>query len=259
MVPTTPKVYLIANTVMRMEHTCDWLKELGGMVCLNHITGSLAESLIELAARRCYRAFDVGLNPNVTKIRKSSEDYHANILTQGHGSVLEHSSATFAIECCSRVFTHELVRHRPGMAYSQESLRYVRLTKLGFEIPEVIANNVNALATFMETIDTLEKAQTRLALAFDIDNIPDFKTKKVLTSTFRRIAPMGLSTGIVMTANFRALRWLIEHRTVAGTVEDEMQRIMGMIADICIHEWPMVFGDFTRLEDGTYVPKYHKV
>ena len=34
----------------------------------------------------------------------------------------------------SRVFTHELVRHRAGSAFSQESLRYVRLTDIGFRV-----------------------------------------------------------------------------------------------------------------------------
>ena len=36
----------------------------------------------------------------------------------------------------SRVATHELVRHRAGVAVSQESLRFVRLDDLPFWFPE---------------------------------------------------------------------------------------------------------------------------
>ena len=47
-------------------------------------------------------------------------------LASGHESVLEHWSATFAIEGISRACSHQLVRHRVA-SYSQQSQRYVRL------------------------------------------------------------------------------------------------------------------------------------
>lgn len=257
MIQTTPKVYLLASTDVSMWGVREWLTDVDGYECLSHVTGTPAERLIELAGRRCYKAFKAGLNPNVKTIRENSEDYHANLLKQRHGSVLEHSSTTFAIEYCSRVFTHELVRHRVGMAYSQESLRYVRLTQLGIGIPDCIKNNEEAMGVFTDTVEYAEHAQRRLSAIFDIDELT-FAEKKILTSAFRRIAPIGLSTGIVMTANFRALRWLIEHRT-GPEVESEMRVIMGMVANIAMQTWPMVFGDFTRMEDGSYVTPNHKV
>ena len=257
MIETKPSVYLIAHTTLTPEYEV-WLKEIGGDTCLSHIDGQDSERLIELAARRCYLSFAPSLNPNVKKVRTSSEDYHRNILSSGHGSVLEHASATFAIEKVSRVFTHEIVRHRVGVAYSQESLRYVRLTELGFSIPDCIKQSDEAIELFRETVVYLEEQQYQLAHMFDIDNMNEFSGKKILTSAFRRIAPMGLSTGIVVTANFRALRWLIEHRT-SPAAEAEMREVMGMVADICMKEWPMVFGDFTRSANGTYAPQYSKV
>ena len=44
----------------------------------------------------------------------------------GHGSVFEHAYVNFIVTDCSRVFTHELVRHRVGTAFSQTSGHYVR-------------------------------------------------------------------------------------------------------------------------------------
>jgi thymidylate synthase (FAD) len=221
------------------------------------VAGSDAERLIEYAARRCYLSFTPGLNPNVVAIRRDSRLYHENILKQAHGSVLEHANVTFAIEFVSRVFTHELVRHRVGIAYSQESLRYVRLTNLKFRIPECIEINPEAKALFLEAVSYLETCQQQLAKLFAIDDTKDFAGKKILTSAFRRIAPIGLATGIVVTCNFRTLRWLIEHRSTQAA-EEEIREVMGMLAQIAVKHWPFVFGDFTE-EQGTWIPKYHKV
>ncbi len=45
------------------------------------------------------------------------------LIKRGHGSPLEHSSYTFFIEGCSRVCSHQLVRHRLA-SYTQQSMRY---------------------------------------------------------------------------------------------------------------------------------------
>ncbi|MEB3851831.1 MAG: FAD-dependent thymidylate synthase [Desulfurococcales archaeon] len=45
------------------------------------------------------------------------------LIRRGHGSPLEHSSYTLAAEGCSRVCTHQLVRHRLA-SYTQQSQRY---------------------------------------------------------------------------------------------------------------------------------------
>ena len=97
-----------------------------------------AELLVEFGGRSCYRSWEPGLNPNVRKIRTDQREYFANILRSGHGSVLEHANYSFALRNVSRVFTHELVRHRAGSAFSQESLRYVRLTDIGFRVPPAL-------------------------------------------------------------------------------------------------------------------------
>ena len=257
-----PKVYLLAETRIypggSIPNYKDWLNELGGSEVLDNMSGSDAEQLIELAARRCYKSFKPGLNPNVKKVRTDSAEYHENILKSAHGSVLEHSSATFAFEFVSRVFTHELVRHRQGVAYSQESLRYVRLTDLGFRMPKSIADEPAARALFEKTVAQLEKAQEQLAEIFKIDETAGFEAKKILTSAFRRIAPIGLATGIVATFNFRALRWVIEHRTTVHA-EEEIREAVGMVAEIAAAKWPWVFGDFKKDEQGQWVPRYRKV
>ena len=49
------------------------------------------------------------------------------VLDSGHQSVAEHVSFTFAIEGISRSCSHQLVRHRAGIVFSQQSQRYVEI------------------------------------------------------------------------------------------------------------------------------------
>src|ERR671931_1177762 len=76
------------------------------------------ELLVEFAGRACYRSWEPGLNPNVSKVRTDQREYFENLLRSAHGSVLEHANYTLVFRNASRVFTHELVRHRAGSAFS---------------------------------------------------------------------------------------------------------------------------------------------
>ena len=185
-----------------------FLKALGAS---EWVTGECTdgEKLVEVAGRVCYRSFVEGLNPNVTQIRKGNRSYLANPLKQGHHSVLEHVSDTFGIRL-TRVDTHELVRHWVGVAYSQESLRYVRLDKLNMYWPAAFDIHPEAkklLKIFQATAEKLENVQLELAQILDLDNM-GFDAKKKLTSSMRRLVPIGLMTTIVVAAN-TCSRWAI--------------------------------------------------
>jgi len=99
------------------------------------------DMLVEVAGRLCYASWKPydgteKTNPNVTKVRQGNEQYIVNIIKSGHGSVFEHVNFTFALMGVSRVLTHELVRHRAGCAYSQASMRYIRLQEFDLVLPE---------------------------------------------------------------------------------------------------------------------------
>lgn len=263
----TPKVYKVAETKLLNEGVLAWLTDLGGEECLAHVTGDDKEKLIEFAGRRCYKSFKEGLNPNVTKIRKDSDLYHENVLKSGHGSILEHASVSYAFENVSRVFTHEAVRHRAGVAISQESLRYVRLTDMGFWVPEVFKSQgeekyAKALEILTTTVKQCEKAQKDLSDLFEIETMTDFNKKKALTSAFRRVAPDGLATGILLTFNFRALRHVLTMRT-GRHAEEELRLTFGQVAEMAIRDYPAIFGDFEKIDTGDglfeYKPKFEKV
>ena len=214
------------------------------------------ELVVEFGGRACYRSWEPGLNPNVTRVRTDQREYFANILRSAHGSVLEHANWSFALRSVSRVFTHELVRHRAGSAFSQESLRYVRLTDIGFRVPPALEPLREQVLSIVEQ---LEEFQVNAAeqLGIEEDGVP-FHVKKEVTSALRRLAPIGLSTDILWTANARTLRHVIEMRTAEGA-EEELRLVFDTIARIMQAEAPGLFQDFTRSEDGAWVPEHRKV
>ena len=206
----------------------------------------------------CYRSWEPGLNPNVTRIRTDQAKYLENILASAHGSVLEHVSFTFVLHNVSRVLTHELVRHRPGTAVSQESLRFVRLADIPIWFPEWAREDEELMKRAGTLLAEMENFQRWMAEHFGLDaeGVP-FHEKKHKTSFMRRFAPDGVATGLVWSANVRTLRHTIESRTDPGA-EEEIRLVFGKIGELMRAEAPALFGDY-EIRDGAWVPGWRKV
>jgi thymidylate synthase (FAD) len=259
---TSPTVHLIARPQVDLDGMRAYLDLVGGGSWLDRRVEAEggapnpAQLLVEFGGRVCYRSWEPGLNANVTRVRTDQTEYLANLISSQHGSVLEHASFTFAFRSVSRVFTHELVRHRAGSAFSQESLRYVRLTDIGFRVPPALEPIRDQVVSLVETLQEFQvEAADRLGL--DEDGLP-FSVKKEITSALRRLAPIGLSTDIVWTANVRTLRHVIEMRTAPGA-EEELRLVFDEVAQIAKREAPGLFQDFSREPDGSWVPAHRKV
>jgi thymidylate synthase (FAD) len=111
----------------------------------------------------------------------------------------------------------------------------------------------------LSIVEQLEEFQVDAAAKLGIDEqgVP-FHVKKEVTSALRRLAPIGLSTDIVWTANVRTLRHVIEMRTAEGA-EEELRFVFDRIARVMQAEAPMLFQDFAPAEDGAWVPENRKV
>src|SRR3989338_1089391 len=177
-----PQVFLIGETRVVEEGLQAYLDHIGVPDWVSDAPTD-TERIIEVMGRVCYRSWVPGMNRNVTKVREHNSDYLANVLNVRHGSVIEHPVMNFVFADVSRVFTHELVRRRVGVAISQESLRFVRLEDLGQWLPTVIREDERAVEIFVRTLEELERLQLELARHFGLDDegVP-FKKQKVITS-----------------------------------------------------------------------------
>lgn len=257
-----PQVYLIGAPALDYDEIEEYLKEVGGESWMERVDtdgDADAQNLVEFAGRFCYRSWEPGLNPNVTRIREDQDRYLENILASAHGSVLEHAQFTFALHNVSRVFTHEQVRHRVGTAISQESLRFVRLDDLSFWFPDWAREDDELYEKALRLIGQMEDFQMWMAGHFGLDDEGrTFAHKKAKTSFMRRFAPEGLATGMVWSANLRTLRHTIETRTAKGA-EEEIRIIFDRIGQIMQRECPLLFRDYQVTDDGEWIPGWRKV
>jgi len=244
-----PKVFLVGETRIIEQGLQDYLEHVGATNWKTDAPSD-SEKLAEVMGRLCYRSFEPGMNPNVTRVREGNATYLSNIINVGHGSVVEHPVLNFIFSDVSRVVTHELVRHRAGTAMSQESLRFVRLDKLSAYMPMCIEENDEGMQIFVKTMEQLEELQNTLAKVYDIENEQKFAVKKKLTSAFRRVAPIGLATTIGWSCNFRTLRHVLENRTDPHA-EEEIRYLFAEVFNVVKDRYPNLLGDYeTEMVDG---------
>ena len=253
------KIYLIAKTEIE-DGFNEYLSDIKQNEWMFNILTDSSDLLVEFAGRLCYKSWapydgTSGTNPNVKKVRTGNKKYIKNILSSGHGSVLEHVNLTFLCTGVSRVFTHELVRHRAGCAYSQESLRYCRLEHMEVILPDI--DEQSGMLYAKEAIEKLKVEIGHLNTLLIKDDMPFFK-KKELTSWIRRICPIGISTNILFTANVRALRHMIALRT-SSSAEVEIREVFTKIAHLCKEAAPNLFQDIMFLPSGSIDFQHRKV
>ncbi len=78
------------------------------------------------------------------------------LVENGHYSVLEFAGAVWLIEC-SRVCTHQLVRHRIA-SYLQESQRYVNYTKQEIRVIDMPGLNIDVVKQAIEAYESAVKS-----------------------------------------------------------------------------------------------------
>jgi thymidylate synthase (FAD) len=115
-------------------------------------------------------------------------------------ALLDHVVYMFEIEDCSRVTTHQLVRHRMA-SYDQESQRFSAATREGFVTPPTIRGNEGALNAYDEALKAVYSAYEKMVAA----GVPKEDARYVL--------PSGIKTKLVMTLNARSLMHIVWQRT----------------------------------------------
>ena len=249
MIYTEPRISLLARpSFSEPEHLkVDWLGE-----------STDGERLAEFAGRLCYMSQK---NP----AKRATRDYLENIKKQGHGSVLEHANYSLLLEGVSRSLTHELVRHRAGFAYSQLSQRYVDESEANFVVPPAIIGDETLEAQWRSQIEEAQRSYVRLVeqlmerYGWVTDKV---HRRKMAREAARGVLPNSTETKIVVTANARAWRTMLELRSSEGA-ELEIRRCAVAILQLLSRETPAFFSDFEiySAEDRREAARirYHKV
>lgn len=255
---TKPGVYLVGKQMAQTGEIDRFLADHG--VSWSSDTSVAAELLTETAGRVCYMSF--------AKPRPGGNATYLNHIKEvGHGSVLEHGVWNLLLTGLSRSLTHELVRHRAGFGYSQLSQRYVDESVAEYVEPDIIANDPELHAVFVDAVTHAHAAYVKLAemlneklgdrvtataamLPVDADRTT---RRKAARQAARSVLPNATETKIFVTANARALRHFLEQRG-SRHAEPEIRKLADAILDLLQKDSPNLFGDYERtpLPDGTF-------
>ena len=154
--------------------------------------------LVYTACRTCYSE----LEPQEIFRRAASGEVASasmqkligNVIESGHGSTIEHIVFTFAISGVSRTLSHQLVRHRAGVAFDQQSQRYVKYKGAATMLPATIAEaDPDLRGRYEEQVDGALGLYGELVGA----GVPG--------EDARFVFPNATRTNLVMTTNLRAL------------------------------------------------------
>lgn len=239
-----PKVFFIGATALDYQAIQDYLEETDQLEFVEEINQALREGLnpgeilCSFYAKLCYASLTDRKNKNITKTR-SIHDNILGTIDSGHGSVLEHCNLNFIMTNCSRVFTHELVRHRVGTAFSQTSGRFVRNDVLKIVVDPILEPVYEEVE---EIRKTLEKCYKLMEAKLGLELMTDFNKKKKLTSALRRMMPNGQANEIGFSVNLRTLRQTIEART-SKHAEWEIRLIFNQVFELVKKKYPAIFED----------------
>lgn len=194
---------------------------------------------LERYARVCYKSEDKMSN-------EGNPDFLKNKVRQGHESIIEHEKATVMM-IIDRGVSHELVRHRVGAAYSQESTRYCSYNKdkFGNEItviePYFFADRPEACSLWQE------------ACRFAEQRYMDMLKNGCSAQEARSILPNSLKTEIVVTYNLREWRHFFRLRCDAAS-HPQMRQVAIPLLLYFKEKLPALFAD---VEYDTNFPVEH--
>jgi len=241
-----PNVYLVGRPCAVGKNLLKFLEDEGVAEYFPHadraVQDSPAQALCEIAGRLCYMSFR---NPRPG----GTSAYFQNIIESGHGSILEHANWNFIITGVSRSFTHELVRHRAGFAYSQLSQRYVDESEANHVVPPAMQDSAACGKGTRAILQAAVREARAKYTKFVEDHLacienPTTADVKAARQAARAVLPACIETKIFVTANARALRHFIELRG-SRHADREIRKVAFKILEIMQDEAPALFGDYS--------------
>ena len=183
---------------------------------------------IETMARTCY-------NSPMSETKEARDAFIRKLVQAGHESVIEHVSVSFMLTV-PRSISHQIVRHRVGVAYSQQSQRYVDLSRG----PLQVIAPVPALEgeAFVGCQSLAWKIVWKIAEVYNA-----MIASGVKPQVARSILPNCTATKLGMTANLRAWRHILKQRWTNPTADPAIREVMGMVGAKLKELYPPVFGD----------------
>ncbi len=218
--------------------------------------GTDAERLVECAARTCYDSYGRG---------RESSAHHKHIMDVDHGSVTEHVSISFFLSNISRGLTHELVRHRVGVAISQRSTRYVDENESDWALHPLLTaffdqeqvrrapNGEQVELTLQQqtnhVVTTAKRGYKLVVQALEAwlvgRGISKLTARKQARGAARGLLGNALLTEMVWTCNLRAMKQIIKQRANQHA-DAEIRVMVNRLYEEALPYWPTYLGCYQK-------------
>ena len=202
-----------------------------------HITPNLLQQ-IEVSGRTCYKSED--------KITEgSAENFVKMLIKKRHEAMLEFGDITVKF-VTNRAMTHELVRHRIGVSYAQESQRYVQYKNIEFIRPVWIPDTYTDTTFLLSDISGCNPEKPEHVFIMSCINAEN-KYNQLLKLGWRPeqardVLPNATKTEIVMKANAREVRHIINLRC-SKHAHPQMRSLMLPLLEELHEKIPVLFDD----------------
>jgi len=161
------------------------------------------DRLAAMAARPCYSGGSILHLPQPLSAKQTAHLVN-RVVSAGHTSCVEHNQFVFGVRGISRSCSHQLVRHRVGWSYEQQSQRYVDFSTQDFVeiiVPPTILRLPEMLESFLEPVT----AAVRAYFLMRDDRVHQEDARYLFNNAFE--------TKLIISANARALLHFFELRT----------------------------------------------
>ena len=199
-------------------------------------------SNVEQAARNCYRSQD-----KITD--NSAEGIIRALIKSGHEGTIEFANLEFMITC-DRAISHQIVRHRIGVSYCQESMRFVNYSKDKF------GNNVNFIVPHDITNDTYETWRASCLASESAYFV--LLEQGAKPETARSVLPQCTATHLVMQLNMRSLRHFLELR-LDTHAQSDIRDIAYKMLMIVYEKYPVFVEDLVNKYGREYMKRKFKI
>ncbi len=186
------------------------------------LTGREIIEKIADAARISHKSAGTGFESDCALVRK--------LIDWGHESVLEHVSLSATIRT-DRAIANELTRHRIGVAFTQESTRYVRY-EAGIEVirPHELPWDSSSEFKWKSLCETADETY-RFMLQSGVS-----------PETARAVLPLCTATTLYVTANLREWRHIFRLRC-GKAAHPDIRRLCADLLRQAKEIVPVVFDD----------------
>ena len=183
---------------------------------------------IERSGRICYQSEATG----------SPETFVRRLIKMGHETPLEQASATVEF-VCDRGVSHELVRHRLA-SVNQSSTRYCNYSKAKF------GNEITVIRPAFWKINSALYADWYRCMVNCEYVYFDLLSLGATPQEARSVLPNSLKTDIMVTANFREWKHVLNLRCSKAS-HPQMRQIMLPVLAEFYRRLPVVFEDIYKV------------